>query len=297
MGVLHMPTAAGHHPLKSCPRHEAPPHDNTEKRYTFTLTTDPPTPAPTLRLTVQRIRVQAQTRLSLVSAVRSRNCDLCTPGRRGPGRLFRLFRRRRRATKRTTPAARLFVPSLRRARHAHMYCVAAHTYSCNTHRARATARSSIILTSAHAPPCASMRPAPGTTNSADQRGSGRSRNADVCVRLTATLDSGTYNTCHHRLCDGPYKHPTRYARAAVWPQPRHRDGSGLAPSPAPTRARRHVAVAAPASRTVARGRGRRLMLGWPRLSGGRFCRCHACPKRDAWAACRGCAGRSRWRGP
>ena len=27
--ALHMPTAAGHHPLKSCPRHEAPPHDNT----------------------------------------------------------------------------------------------------------------------------------------------------------------------------------------------------------------------------------------------------------------------------
>ena len=25
MGVLHMPTAAGHHPLKSCPRHEATP--------------------------------------------------------------------------------------------------------------------------------------------------------------------------------------------------------------------------------------------------------------------------------
>ena len=25
MGVLHMPTPAGHHPLKSYPRHEAPP--------------------------------------------------------------------------------------------------------------------------------------------------------------------------------------------------------------------------------------------------------------------------------
>ena len=36
MGVLHMPTAAGHHPLKSWPRHEAPPHDNTEKRYIYT---------------------------------------------------------------------------------------------------------------------------------------------------------------------------------------------------------------------------------------------------------------------
>ena len=36
MGVLHMPTAAGHHPLKSCPRHEAPQHDNTEKRYVYT---------------------------------------------------------------------------------------------------------------------------------------------------------------------------------------------------------------------------------------------------------------------
>ena len=29
MGAPHMPTAAGHHPLKSCPRHEALPHDNT----------------------------------------------------------------------------------------------------------------------------------------------------------------------------------------------------------------------------------------------------------------------------
>ena len=31
MGAPHMPTAAGHHPLKSCPRHEATPHDDTLK--------------------------------------------------------------------------------------------------------------------------------------------------------------------------------------------------------------------------------------------------------------------------
>ena len=50
MGVLHMPTAAGHHPLKSCPRHEAPQHHNTEKRY---ICTDYcPTPACTSPETV-----------------------------------------------------------------------------------------------------------------------------------------------------------------------------------------------------------------------------------------------------
>ena len=38
MGVLHMPTAAGHHPLKSCPRHEAPPQIIL-KSVTFTMTT------------------------------------------------------------------------------------------------------------------------------------------------------------------------------------------------------------------------------------------------------------------
>ena len=36
MGILNMPTAPGYHPLKSCPRHEAPQHDNTEKRYICT---------------------------------------------------------------------------------------------------------------------------------------------------------------------------------------------------------------------------------------------------------------------
>ena len=49
MGVLHMPTAAGHHPLKSCPRHEAPPHD--VKSVTFTMTTDSPPRAPPLQFT------------------------------------------------------------------------------------------------------------------------------------------------------------------------------------------------------------------------------------------------------
>ena len=45
MGVLHMPTAAGHHPLKSCPRHEAPP-TIILKSVTFTMTTDSPPRAP-----------------------------------------------------------------------------------------------------------------------------------------------------------------------------------------------------------------------------------------------------------
>ena len=45
MGVLHMPTAAGHHPLKSCPRHEAPPQIIL-KSVTFTMTTDSPSRAP-----------------------------------------------------------------------------------------------------------------------------------------------------------------------------------------------------------------------------------------------------------
>ena len=47
MGVLHMPTAAGHHPLKSCPRHEAPPQIIL-KSVTFTMTTDSPPRAPPL---------------------------------------------------------------------------------------------------------------------------------------------------------------------------------------------------------------------------------------------------------
>ena len=45
MGVLHMPKAAGHHPLKSCPRHEAPPQIIL-KSVTFTMTTDSPSRAP-----------------------------------------------------------------------------------------------------------------------------------------------------------------------------------------------------------------------------------------------------------
>ena len=45
MGVLHMPTPAGHHPLKSCPRHEAPPQIIL-KSVTFTMTTDSPSRAP-----------------------------------------------------------------------------------------------------------------------------------------------------------------------------------------------------------------------------------------------------------
>ena len=45
MGVLHMPTAAGHHPLKSCPRHEATPQIIL-KSVTFTMTTDSPSRAP-----------------------------------------------------------------------------------------------------------------------------------------------------------------------------------------------------------------------------------------------------------
>ena len=47
MGVLHMPTAAGHHPLKSCPRHEAPPQIIL-KSVTFTMTTESPPRAPPL---------------------------------------------------------------------------------------------------------------------------------------------------------------------------------------------------------------------------------------------------------
>lgn len=53
MGVLHMPTAAGHHPLKSCPRHEAPPQIIL-KSVTFTMTTE-----------------------SLGSDVADRVCELC----------------------------------------------------------------------------------------------------------------------------------------------------------------------------------------------------------------------------
>jgi hypothetical protein len=51
MGVLHMPTAAGHHPLKSCPRHEAPPQIIL-KSVTFTMTTDSPSRAPPRTLAV-----------------------------------------------------------------------------------------------------------------------------------------------------------------------------------------------------------------------------------------------------
>ena len=54
MGVLHMPTAAGHHPLKSCPRHEAPPQIIL-KSVTFTMTTGSPPRAPPLEVTSSRI--------------------------------------------------------------------------------------------------------------------------------------------------------------------------------------------------------------------------------------------------
>ena len=47
MGVLHMPTADGHHPLKSYPRHEAPPQIIL-KSVTFTMTTESPPRAPPL---------------------------------------------------------------------------------------------------------------------------------------------------------------------------------------------------------------------------------------------------------
>jgi hypothetical protein len=52
MGVLHMPTPAGHHPLKSCPRHEAPPQIIL-KSVTFTMTTGSPPRAPPLRPPLQ----------------------------------------------------------------------------------------------------------------------------------------------------------------------------------------------------------------------------------------------------
>ena len=55
MGVLHMPTAAGHHPLKSCPRHEATPQIIL-KSVTFTMTTDSPSRAPPLLIRGQRVR-------------------------------------------------------------------------------------------------------------------------------------------------------------------------------------------------------------------------------------------------
>jgi hypothetical protein len=56
MGVLHMPTAAGHHPLKSCPRHEAPP-TIILKSVTFTMTTDSPPRAPPLVCTTLQVQV------------------------------------------------------------------------------------------------------------------------------------------------------------------------------------------------------------------------------------------------
>ena len=46
MGVLHMPTAAGHHPLKSCPRHEAPPQIILKSvTFTMSMTTESPSPS------------------------------------------------------------------------------------------------------------------------------------------------------------------------------------------------------------------------------------------------------------
>lgn len=58
MGVLHMPTAAGHHPLKSCPRHEAPPQIIL-KSVTFTMTTDSPSRAPPRLVQAPTIRMLA----------------------------------------------------------------------------------------------------------------------------------------------------------------------------------------------------------------------------------------------
>ena len=59
MGVLHMPTAAGHHPLKSCPRHEAPPQIIL-KSVTFTMTTESPPRAPPRGSTRRRSPASAQ---------------------------------------------------------------------------------------------------------------------------------------------------------------------------------------------------------------------------------------------
>ena len=61
MGVLHMPTAAGHHPLKSCPRHEATPQIIL-KSVTFTMTTDSPSRAPPL----ESLRCRASARVDEV---------------------------------------------------------------------------------------------------------------------------------------------------------------------------------------------------------------------------------------
>ena len=58
MGVLHMPTAAGHHPLKSCPRHEATPQIIL-KSVTFTMTTDSPSRAPPRAWLVARDRLRS----------------------------------------------------------------------------------------------------------------------------------------------------------------------------------------------------------------------------------------------
>ena len=59
MGVLHMPTAAGHHPLKSYPRHEAPPQIIL-KSVTFTMTTDSPPRAPPQEALARKIRVSRE---------------------------------------------------------------------------------------------------------------------------------------------------------------------------------------------------------------------------------------------
>ena len=59
MGVLHMPTPAGHHPLKSCPRHEAPPQIIL-KSVTFTMTTGSPPRAPPRGSTRRRSPASAQ---------------------------------------------------------------------------------------------------------------------------------------------------------------------------------------------------------------------------------------------
>jgi hypothetical protein len=63
MGVLHMPTAAGHHPLKSCPRHEAPPQIIL-KSVTFTMTTESPSRAPP-RGASKAVRIKCKFRTTL----------------------------------------------------------------------------------------------------------------------------------------------------------------------------------------------------------------------------------------
>ena len=74
MGVLHMPTAAGHHPLKSCPRHEAPPQIIL-KSVTFTMTTGSPPRAPPRQVAYTTWVVMGAPHFSAVGG-----CTLAVPG-------------------------------------------------------------------------------------------------------------------------------------------------------------------------------------------------------------------------